>query len=326
MQKPKLLQIDLTDECPLFCSHCSNSSGPACHGSLPLGAVIRTIYDAKALNVTALVLSGGEPLRYEDINPVLQAAASCGLHTTIFTTGISDLRSRESISRSGWETLKVSGLKVAAFSVYSGPKSRQLHNQIVRLRPTKRDAFAINEDGIKNAALAGIETHVHYIPSTESVGSLQEIYDWANSLNCKTLHVQFPTRQGRNIETRAVAVDSRDELTLQENVKNLRIAHTAVHVSWLWQYQWGLAGAGRREQVNQLIIRSDGEVVACNACKYLADVPHHNILRSQRSLMQIWESVSEASINHNCLEDCHNRDEGDFAERRAGLHLVRANV
>jgi len=96
-----------------------------------------------------VVYSGGEPLRYPDLEEALSAARTGGTPATIFTTGIADKRTRLPVLVERWRELKSSGLTAARFSVYSGPSNREFHNQVVQTRPAIGDAFGANEQAIK---------------------------------------------------------------------------------------------------------------------------------------------------------------------------------
>lgn len=328
MEKLRLLQIDLTDECPLFCSHCSNSSGPSRRLTFPFTSLKMLIAQAGILGVETLVFSGGEPLCHPQLRDALLCARSEGIPVTLFTTGIADPSSRLPISITDWDRLASAGLRTAAFSVYSSPQCRDVHNAIVRLRPRTGDAFGANESAIGSAHSAGIDVQVHYVPSTKSLGSLRDIHEWAEKLHCSVLHIQMPVFQGRNQETGEVQVKAEDEPALAQEVRGLpEKSHIAVHVSRFWKYQWGWLSTLGEENRNQLVVRADGTVSICNACKYLKGHSlRENIISSTRSLMDIWKDSAEAAQRHNCLEDCSHEKGAKTDGGCTSVHTVYANV
>jgi len=329
MEKLRLLQIDLTDECPLFCIHCSNSSGPSRRLAFPFANLKNLIIQARTLGVSNLVFSGGEPLRYSRLHDALLCAQMNAVPTTLFTTGVADPLSRLPISVTDWSSLAIAGLRTAAFSVYSSPEQRDIHNAIVRFRPQTGDAFEINERAIASAHEAGVDVQVHYIPSTGSIGALNDIHAWAEKLGCSVLHIQMPTLQGRNEQTKAVHVETEDEALLAQKIRRLpEGSATAVHVSWFWRYRWDWLSPIEQENRNQLIVRADGTVSICNACKYLnGPLRRENILTSERSLIDIWNDSAEVAKSHNCLEGrSHEKRTKEADGRRTGVHVMHANV
>jgi MoaA/NifB/PqqE/SkfB family radical SAM enzyme len=219
MTSLELLQIDLTDECPLFCSHCSNSSGPGLKTAIRPAKAREAILDAARLSCRDIIFSGGEPLRYSDLSGLLALCRKLGLNAKIFTTGIRDIKGRLPLSSESWRELMALGLNTAVFSSYSRPTNRGFHDQIVRLRPTgNQDAFEVNELGIVRAREAGIAVELQFIPSDETCSDLPTIAVWAAHLGVSRLHLQYPTNQGRNRDTASLVVSQSRRLGLVRRI------------------------------------------------------------------------------------------------------------
>jgi MoaA/NifB/PqqE/SkfB family radical SAM enzyme len=226
MPTPKLdsVQFDLTDECPLFCRHCSNSSGPQVKSALGLATVERAVEDAIKLGCRNIVFSGGEPLRYGGLERLIARTSSSGCCSTIFTTGIRSKTDRIHLSNSEWARLRGTGLGTAVFSVYASPANRTFQNRIVQLRPFGMiDAFQVNEEAIRGAHVAGISVEVQFIPTDETSSQLSSISEWAFALGAAKLNLQFPTRQGRNALTPSLEVTESSEATLKMDALSLSL-------------------------------------------------------------------------------------------------------
>jgi MoaA/NifB/PqqE/SkfB family radical SAM enzyme len=316
-----LVQFDLTDECPLFCRHCSNSSGPQLRSALTYDAVGQAIADAAGLGCRAFTFSGGEPLRYPDLIRLLTLCRELAVSSTLFTTGVRDTRTRLPMSESEWAELRALGLGTAIFSAYSGPTNRAFHNSVVRLRPMgMRDAFEVNELGIRNARDAGISIELQFVPSNETCSELPSVTAWATELGVSQLHLQYPTSQGRNTTNPSLDVDESHESLLKEYVVALPCESAmAFHVSRLWRSRWGIpAEISPREQI---IVRSDGVVVRCNACKYILEpVSPKNIY--QQSLWQLWNDESWRNAPCECSTQ---RVSQAAASGRSGVYVVQAD-
>ena len=288
----KLLQIDLTDECPLFCGHCSNSSGPGRNTHFPIGRLLDIVSGAKELGLEMLVYSGGEPLRYPDLEEALSVAKLGRTPATIFTTGIADNKTRLPISAERWRQLNVLGLGTARFSVYSGPSHREFHNNVVRTRPATGDAFGVNEQAIKDARSEGIDVDLHFVPSGVSVVDLAEIYSWAERLGCSTLHLQIPTYQGRNQDNPLLEITYEDEACLRQTALALNSIPGQIrfHISRFWMSRWKPStDSNSSANLEQLVIRTDGTISPSNACKYgRVMLEPENILTAGATLADIW--------------------------------------
>jgi len=290
--KLKLLQIDLTDECPLFCAHCSNSSGPGRNTHFPIGRLLEILAEVKDLGLERVVYSGGEPLRYPHLDEALSAAKCAGIPATIFTTGIRNKETRLPLSAEDWRKLADTGLVAAAFSVYAGPSGRELHNAVVRTRPTAGDAFAVNEQAIKDAGSVGIVTELHFIPSRASILELPEIYAWALHLGCSVLNLQVPTYQGRNKGEPFLELNAIDEDRLKDVATALAAVPggTGFYISRFWRSRWNMSGEGNCvANLEQVVVRTDGTISPCNACKYgSVTIGSENLLAEGATLANLW--------------------------------------
>jgi Fe-coproporphyrin III synthase len=97
----RVIQLHPSRWCNLRCRHCYSSSGPSARASLPPELLEQATRDAAAEGYTRLSVSGGEPLMYDGLTRVLDAARGSGMKTSLVTNGtlltpgrVKDLRSR----------------------------------------------------------------------------------------------------------------------------------------------------------------------------------------------------------------------------------------
>jgi MoaA/NifB/PqqE/SkfB family radical SAM enzyme len=289
----KLLQIDLTDECPLFCAHCSNSSGPDRDLQFPIGRLRELIREAKNLGLERIVYSGGEPLRYPYLEEALSEAKANNIASIIFTTGISDTKTRLPISVRHWNNLKNAGLTAVRFSVYSAPSHREFHNSVVRAKPIVGDAFGANERAMKDAQSVGLKVELHFIPSGSAVEDLSDLYSWATELGCSTLHLQIPTYQGRNKSRPFLELSPAEETRLRDVAAALKQVpgQMEFYLSRFWASRWGMyANSHCAANPEQLIVCVTGAISPCNACKYASTrAEQENLLTGSSTLTDIWK-------------------------------------
>ncbi|WP_410792310.1 radical SAM protein [Kribbella sp. C-35] len=83
-----ILQVHPTRRCNLRCRHCYSSSGPWVADTTDLEVVRRTVADARSLGYDVLAVSGGEPLLFRDLLPLLRHAHDLGMRTAVTTNGL----------------------------------------------------------------------------------------------------------------------------------------------------------------------------------------------------------------------------------------------
>lgn len=83
------LYLYLVDHCNLSCGHCWISPGfsRTRRDGIPIDDLKKTIFEAKALGLQSVKLTGGEPLLYRDLDGLLEFLASEEIHVIIETNG-----------------------------------------------------------------------------------------------------------------------------------------------------------------------------------------------------------------------------------------------
>jgi MoaA/NifB/PqqE/SkfB family radical SAM enzyme len=84
----RVIQVHPTLRCNLRCLHCYSASSPAEHGSLALPTLTTAVSDAAAQGFNVLGVSGGEPLMYEGLARLLEAAKASAMVTSVTTNGL----------------------------------------------------------------------------------------------------------------------------------------------------------------------------------------------------------------------------------------------
>lgn len=137
----RVVQVHPTRLCNLRCQHCYSLSGPEERGQLPLAFLRTALIDAAVEGYNVMGVSGGEPLLYESLRPLLIHARAVGMSTTVTSNGmlLDDRRIGE-----------IGGLvDVLAISLDGVPAS---HN---RMRCSERafDTMAARLEGVRRAGL-----------------------------------------------------------------------------------------------------------------------------------------------------------------------------
>lgn len=83
-----ILQVHPTRRCNLHCRHCYSSSGPRIADTTDHEVLRRSVADARGLGYDVLAVSGGEPLLYRGLLPLLRHAHELGMRTAVTTNGL----------------------------------------------------------------------------------------------------------------------------------------------------------------------------------------------------------------------------------------------
>lgn len=83
-----ILQVHPTRRCNLRCRHCYSSSGPWVSETTDLSLLERAVVDARTLGYDVVSVSGGEPLLFPGLLPLLRQARAAGMRTTVTSNGM----------------------------------------------------------------------------------------------------------------------------------------------------------------------------------------------------------------------------------------------
>jgi sulfatase maturation enzyme AslB (radical SAM superfamily) len=83
-----ILQVHPSRRCNLRCRHCYSSSGPWVADTTDLDVLRRAVADARTLGYDVLSVSGGEPLLFRGLLPLLRQARDVGMRTSVTSNGL----------------------------------------------------------------------------------------------------------------------------------------------------------------------------------------------------------------------------------------------
>jgi MoaA/NifB/PqqE/SkfB family radical SAM enzyme len=214
----RIIQVHPTLTCNLRCTHCYSASGPNLRGELDLDLLRDALTDAAALGYKAVAVSGGEPLAYRSLVPLLEHARGVGLRTLVTTNGtLLDERRAKQLRDL---------VDVLAISVDGPP---EIHNQV---RASSR-AFEQTERGINVAAAHGFRFGIIHALSKRTWEHLSWLGDFAVDHGAALLQIHPIERVGRAAD--GMADDAPDDETLAR-AWLLVSAIESVHPELLVQY------------------------------------------------------------------------------------------
>ena len=180
--RQRIVQVHPTLTCNLRCTHCYSASGPEQRGELDLSLLKDVLTDAAALGYESVAVSGGEPLAYRSLVPLLEHAREAGLRTLVTTNGtlLDDARAK-----------RLRGLvDVLAISVDGPP---EIHNQV---RASTR-AFEQTGRGIETAAAHGFRFGIIHALSRRTWEHLPWLAEFAVERGATLLQIHPLERAGR---------------------------------------------------------------------------------------------------------------------------------
>lgn len=108
---PHFLFLKLTDRCNSDCAYCAHAisfSNENNFHDLPHDLVLKTISESALLGVSAIILSGGEPLVRSDIYEIIESIVDHGIVPVLLTNGL--------LLSETWDKLGAAGLKYVIIS------------------------------------------------------------------------------------------------------------------------------------------------------------------------------------------------------------------
>jgi radical SAM protein with 4Fe4S-binding SPASM domain len=279
----KELKIELTQQCPLACVHCSTNSNRKQMSGLSRTTVLRLLREAAELHVEKVVFTGGEPLVCEYLSDAVSAAAKDGISSTVYTSGITD----NALSPMPFEMasrLVQRGLGRFIFSVYS-------HHPEVHDSVTRYGIHAATLAALKNAASTKCAVEIHLVAMKRNFRDLPGVVEMAASMGVQKVSVLRFVPQGRGEK-----ISIREELVggelkeLADTIVALREQYPTVAIRAGSPFNIltiGHTPCNAAQDV--LIVNHRGDIFPCDAFKnvHYVDATFGNIL--SQKLRDVWE-------------------------------------
>jgi radical SAM protein with 4Fe4S-binding SPASM domain len=188
------LKIELTQECPLACVHCSTRSDRFAKTLLPSEVVSRLLHEARNMGTRKVAFSGGEPLVYPRLGEVLLTACSLEFASTLYTTGLKN-NNLEPLNSRDVSNLVSAGLRRIVFSVYA--VNPAIHNSLTGFPSYEPTMQAINA-----CVSGGLCVEFHFVPLRRNYAELDGVIELAARLGVSTVSVLRFVPQGRGASIR----------------------------------------------------------------------------------------------------------------------------
>jgi len=213
---PKEIKIEVTQQCPLNCLHCSSSSNVGKLEGLSFKEVSNIITKASTLQLNKMAFSGGEPLLKEWLEDAVKLCSSLKVKTTIYTTGMHDIKFNV-VTEERVKAFSKNGLNKAVFSIYSDKS--EVHNTVTRIDKSFDKTIHAIKTFIKN----GVLCEIHFVPMKSNFKDLENIYSLAKKIGVKTISVLRFVPQGRGEMIKSIEkLSNKETIELRNKIIELR--------------------------------------------------------------------------------------------------------
>ncbi|NGZ06822.1 MAG: heme d1 biosynthesis radical SAM protein NirJ [Magnetococcales bacterium] len=180
--------------CNLACAHCySASADREFRGELTLEECCRVLDDLKRSGVSALILSGGEPLLRPDLFELAEHARSLGFYLGLSSNGtLMDANMAKRIAQAGFDYVGVS---------LDGMES---HHDKMR---GVAGSFQRSVAGIRQCRAHGVKAGIRFTPTQDNVGDLPALFAWMQQEGCDRFYLSHWNHAGRGKVNRAENAD-----------------------------------------------------------------------------------------------------------------------
>ena len=308
------ITIEVTQQCPNCCIHCSSLSSLRKTTCLSTEKIIEVIDDAVALGCQIINISGGEPFLHLGLKQIIDHIYKQGLKCYIYTSGIGLVDGKPTAVSSN--ILKSLKGKVDKYIVNVEAVDEDTYNRVMG---TKFGGFEMMKQFVKNAVGLGDIVEAHFVPMKLNYHQIPDVVRMCTELGISRVSFLRFVAQGRGLENRQdILLDEKgmskvrsmmDECA-KKNTSNIRI---------------GIPFSSCNNRTNcltgtdKLVVRYDGNVYPCEAFKnefYCDQVqsPPDNV--NQTKLEYIYSSscflceirnLNAAFQNLNTCESCVNQ-------------------
>lgn len=257
------LFIEITNHCLQRCIHCSSDADCNQYAEISFKNIHDIIQSLISMGLQSVVLSGGEPFLHPDLFAIVDFLKSRELRYSLYTCGvICGPQGPASIPDDVFERIKSSHLDKVIFSLHAGTQATQA--RISGLSSSFPSVLA----SIRAAKKHDIEVEIHVVPMSVNYAELEQVLDIADKLSVSKVSFLRFVPQGRGTEQLRLTQDQ--FLGLQQLYRKYQNGYKRVKIRFgtpfnCITYRGGHCTAG----VNKVLINAYGEILPCEAFKYL---------------------------------------------------------
>lgn len=302
------ITIEITQQCPNQCMHCSSLSSTCKTFYLSLKKIIGLIDDAIGLGCKTINLSGGEPFVHPEIMQIVEHIFKRGLQCYIYTSGICLVEGEpETVSTKILGTLKG---KVTKYIVNVEASDEKTYNKIMG---TSFHGFTMMKQFIRNAVAQGEVVEAHFVPMKPNYMQIPDVVKMCNEMGVSRVSFLRFVAQGRGFDNKKDLLLSEEELVETRNLMNKCEMNNVAGVRLGIPFQDCAKRVNCMTSISKLNIRYDGNVYPCEAFKNdqpffishaQADNVYENRLRDIYANSVYLQQIREMLEKYQACETC----------------------
>jgi pyruvate-formate lyase-activating enzyme len=177
----RIVHLHPTRLCNLACLHCYSESGPKEKASLGLDLLQRALIILRAEGYSQISLSGGEPMVYPHLVPLIDYAHACRFRVTMITNGLFTNRKMDDVAA------RLDGIAISFDGL------RRTHNYL----RGRQDAFDRSCAAVAKFAESGRPVSAAISLTRDAIPELPELADTLVALGARALQVRPVALAGR---------------------------------------------------------------------------------------------------------------------------------
>ncbi len=186
------LRLEITQQCPLACGHCSVSAGLRRTQKMDHTVACKLIKEFKDQGGQSLIVTGGEPLLHESLHSILECSKVCGLNTILFSMGVLFDSSYRLVPIDSSRALEMKNwVDLCRVSLHSGLAAR--HDALTRIQ----GSFEATCLAVKNMVKAGINVTCTFFAYPGNLTDLLQAATLCDELGIHELRILTSVPQGR---------------------------------------------------------------------------------------------------------------------------------
>lgn len=258
----KDITIEITQQCPNRCVHCSSLSCPEKSVCLPLETIEEVVNDAISLGCECVNLSGGEPFVYPELVQIVRYIHGKGLMCLVYTSGI------------GFDNGKPAPIATHLLNEMHGVVDKYIVNveaadelTYEHIMGTEFQGFGMMRQFIQNAVAIGEIVEVHFVPTKLNYRQIPAVVEMCKTLGVSRVSFLRFVPQGRGLENLPILLLDETEmrearLLMKESSAN-KIIDIRIGIPFIECDKRVNCLAG----ISKLDVRYDGKVYPCEAFK-----------------------------------------------------------
>lgn len=309
------LAIEIIQQCPNCCIHCSSYSDLCKANVMPVEKVKEVINDAKVLGAKLICISGGEPFLHKGLKDIVEYIKAKGLQCYVYSSGI--------FHKDGeYCSIPVSLLEGVAKSITKLIVNYETTDSGTydRIMGTSCNGLSLLEGTITSAISLDITVEAHFVPMAINYRHINSVVSRCEELGVKKVSFLRLVMQGRAKQNCSLTELSQNQMAqLMDELKALKKEKASGIRLGIPFSQNKLSCSSCHAGSTKISIRYDGLVYPCEAFKNdepkglvsakpesIYDKRFADIYRDSEYLIQVRQLVAQFKSQRH-YESCVNQ-------------------